>query len=434
MTRLRALGIRARVAGAMAAVALLSVVLSTVLSNIGLQSQISGSADARLRTTAAHIAEIAAGIYERSGSWTPAARTELAHFAAVDGLRIAVDDGRPSRGLVNTAPVVVAGRTIGTVTVRPINPQSFAEPDRDLHHRLNRLHLLAAGFAGLLALIVAALVAVPLARPLRRLTDGARQMQAGRLDTRVEPQGGAELQQLAGALNRLAATLEREEGLRKEATADLAHELRTPLQGILSRVEAAQDGVLPDSGANLAAVHAEALRLSRLVEDLGRLSEAQQPGMLVARDPLDLSDVVASRVDAQRTAFAEKHIALDDDLRPARLAGDANRLGQVVDNLLSNALRYTDAGGRVVARTFEQGEHAVLEVTDTGIGISPEDLPRIFERFWRSDKSRARTSGGAGIGLTIVQELVRAHDGRIDVNSRPGRGTTFSVRLPLLRG
>jgi signal transduction histidine kinase len=240
------------------------------------------------------------------------------------------------------------------------------------------------------------------------------------------------MEQLAHALNRLAGTLEHEEALRKEATADLAHELRTPLTGIVSRIEAAQDGVLDDDVGNLEAMHAEALRLQRLIADLGRLAEAQQPALLLTRTPVDIGALARARVDIRSPAFEEKAIVLEVDAQPVTVAGDSGRLGQIFDNLISNALQYTDGGGRVTVSTYCDASDAVLEIADTGIGISAEELPHVFERFWRSDKSRARSRGGAGIGLAIVRELVRAHGGRIDVSSHPGEGTTFTIRLPLL--
>lgn len=432
MTRLRRVGLRARLAAALAAVAVVSVVLATVLSNAGVSSRLEQSAQERLRESAGHVAAVAAEVYESEGGWTAAARRELVHLASVDGLRVEIDGRRGQGELSATRTVVVDGRSVGRLVVEPADPAAFREPDRDLHHRLNRLHLLAGIFAAILGVIAAGLLSIPLARPLRRLTDGARRMQQGDLAARVEPTGGVEMEQLAQALNRLAATLSREEELRKEATEDLAHELRTPLTGIISRIEAAQDGVLVDHSANLEAMHTEALRLNRLVSDLGRLAEAQQPGLLLARTAIDLRDIAAARAEVRAPAFAEKGIALHVDARPAVVAGDAGRLGQILDNLLSNALRYTDRGD-VTLRTFIDGDDAVLEVADTGIGLSGDELPRVFERFWRSDKSRARSRGGAGIGLAIVRELVRAHDGRIDVSSHPGQGTTFSIRIPLLR-
>ena len=428
---MKRLGLRSRLGIALAAVAIAAVALATVLANAGLGGQLDQSAAGRLDEAATHLAEIASDLYDREGGWTAAARRELVHLGAIDGLRVEVRPTALPGELSTVVPVQMGGREIGRLAVRAEDPVAFREPDRDLHHRLNRLHLAAGILAAVLALVAAFVVSAPLARPLRRLTDGARRMEQGALDARVQPAGGPELEQLAHALNRLASTLEREESLRREAAADLAHELRTPLSGILGRIEAAQDGVLPDERANLAAMHAEALRLRQLVEDIGRLADAQQLGEIEAIEPLDLAAVAAERAQAFAARAKEAGITLDTELAAAPVAGDRRRLEQVIDNLIANALRYTDRGGRVAVRTRVSEQQSVLEVADTGIGIAPEELPYVFERFWRSDKSRARRSGGTGIGLAIVQELVRAHHGHVEVTSRPGEGSTFFVRLPL---
>ena len=256
-------------------------------------------------------------------------------------------------------------------------------------------------------------------------------MGAGDLATRVPESGDDEIAAVAAALNRLAETLQQEEGLRKESVADLAHELRTPVMGILARVEAAQDGVLEDDAANLSAMHDEALRLSRLLDDLSALAEAERPGLLLDAEPVDLAAIARAQTAAFAGAFAEKGIALEADLRPAPVNGEPKRLEQVVVNLLSNALRYTDAGGRVLVTVRPDAGAALLEVSDTGIGIAEEDLPRVFTRFWRGEKSRSRDTGGAGIGLSIVKELVQAHGGEVGVESVPGQGSLFRVTLPL---
>ena len=433
MTRLRRAGLRPRLAAGLAGMAVASVALATLLANSGVNSRLDESARHRLRDSATHIADVAGEIYTAQRGWTPTARRELVHLAAVDGLRVKLGGRAPRSPFVAVAPVVVRGRTVGSLIVRPADVAAFREPDRDLHRRLNRLHLIAGLLAAALAVVAAVLLAIPLARPLQRLTEGARRMERGDLDTHIEPSGGAELEQLANALNRLAGTLAQEEELRKEAAADLAHELRTPLTGIISRIEAAQDGVLPDTEDNLRAMHGEALRLKQLVADLGSLAEAQQPALLLARSPVDLGRLVATRADIRAPAFAEKGIALEVDAGDVIVQGDEGRLAQIVDNLLSNALRYTDPGGRVEVRAAAEGDEALVQVTDTGIGVGADELPHLFERFWRSDKSRARSRGGAGIGLAIVRELVRAHDGRIDVTSQPGVGSTFLVRLPRAR-
>jgi two-component system sensor histidine kinase BaeS len=279
--------------------------------------------------------------------------------------------------------------------------------------------------------VLAALaLAVPLARPLRQLTDAARRIERGDLGARVRPAGAPETAALGRAFNRLADTLEHEEQIRRAAAADIAHELRTPLAGIVSRIEAAQDGVLPDRGANLEAMHAEALRLAQLIADLGQLAEAERPGLLVEKHPLDLTELVRDRARAQQDFFDTKGIRLEQRLDPAHAYGDQRRIGQIVDNLLSNALRYTEPGGSSTVHVAQLEDQAIIEIADTGIGIAGEELPHIFERFWRGERSRARKTGGAGIGLAIVRELVRAHDGRIDVHSKPGEGSRFTVTLP----
>ena len=293
-------------------------------------------------------------------------------------------------------------------------------------------HLVAGALAVAIALLVALLLAQTMSAPLRRIRAAAERMERGELEAKVEPGGDAEVQAVGHALNRLAATLEHEEQLRRASVADLAHELRTPVSGLLSRIEAAQDGVLRDAAANLDAMHGEAIRLKRLLDDLDKLAAAERPGLLLAKQPVDLAAVAAAEAEQMAASFAEKGVGLESELASVRIAGDPYRLAQIVANLLSNALRYTEPGGRVRLRVAdEDGRGAVLEVSDTGIGIDAEELPQIFKRFWRADKSRSRATGGTGIGLAIVRELVNAHDGRIDVESQPGRGSRFRLGFAL---
>lgn len=173
------------------------------------------------------------------------------------------------------------------------------------------------------------------------------------------------------------------------------------------------------------------LRLKRLLDDLDRLAAAERPGLLLEKRRVDLAAVAASQARQMGASFAERGVSLESELAPAEIAGDRDRVAQVVANLLSNALRYTEAGGRARLCVATEDGAAILEISDTGIGIDPEDLQHIFKRFWRADKSRSRATGGAGIGLAIVRELVIAHEGRIDVDSAPGRGSRFRVTFPL---
>jgi len=434
--------LRTRLIIAFVGVALLAADLATVYSNLNLNAHVTAAAEARLGRSAVHFGEVAGVIYSDSGGWTPVARETLRHLAMMDDLAVRVVDASgnavfvipPSQPLVEgasaTAPVTSQGRGLGAVTVSQVNGQLLTAEEEALGHRLSTMHLVAGLVSALIALVIALYLAFTLSRPLRAIKAGAEAMGSGDLDTRVREAGDEEVRSVAHALNALAATLQHEEEVRKENVADLAHELRTPLMGLLARIEAAQDGVLDDEDANLAAMHDEALRLNRLYDDLSSLAEAERPGMLLTLHTVDLADVAAAQVQASAARFQDKGIELQKKLRAATVAGDRDRLSQVVANLLANALRYTDAGGSVSVVVRPDGSDAVLEVSDTGIGIPADDVPKVFTRFWRGERSRSRATGGAGIGLSIVQELVKAHGGQVEVESTVGQGSTFRVRIP----
>ena len=428
--RVSRFGLRARLAIAFVGVAVLAVGLATLLANRGLHPRVSEAAQSRLERSGQHFAEVAAAVYREEGGWTPQAKRTLGHLALLNGLRFRLDGPLPEPAA--TAPVLASNRQVGTIAVAPAGGQLLTPEEEHLQSSVNRLHLAAGAASALAALLLAFLLAETLSRPLRRIRDAAQRIEEGDLRARVEPSGDSEMRAVGHALNRLAETLEHEEEIRKSSVADLAHELRTPVSALLSRIEAAQDGVLADEASNLAAMHAETLRLARLLDDLARLAEAERPGLLIEKRVLDLAEVGRREGEAFGPLFAAKGVGFSTELEPIAVRGDADRLGQVVSNLLSNALRYTQPGGRVELRVRRNAGRAVLEVADTGVGISPEDLKHVFKRFWRGEKSRSRATGGAGIGLAIVHELVRGHDGRIDVDSRPGAGSTFRVSLPVL--
>lgn len=438
-------GLRARLLVAFIAVALLGTIVTTIYSSVSLSSRLEASARTRLHNSAGHFGDVAA-VVSQDGRWTRQSIEELHHLAQIDFLAVDLYDSTgkvvfahpPSapvqEGAAATAAVKVGDQRIGAVVVSRDDGRLFTGEEVQLRQELLRMHLVAGVVSAVIAVLVALSLAVTLSRPLRRIRAGADAMIAGDLDARVPESGDDEIAAVADALNRLAETLQQEEGLRKESVADLAHELRTPVQGILARVEAAQDGVLDDEKANLSAMHDEALRLARLLDDLSALAEAERPGLLLDAVPVDLAAIAGAQTSAFAGAFADKGIALSSDLRPTIVDGEPRRLEQIVVNLLSNALRYTDAGGAVRVVVREDGEKAQLEVADTGIGIAPEDLPRVCVRFWRGEKSRSRDTGGAGIGLSIVRELVQAHRGTITVESTPGEGSAFRVTLPIADG
>jgi histidine kinase len=242
-----------------------------------------------------------------------------------------------------------------------------------------------------------------------------------------------ELDQLAIRFNQMADKLEKTESMRRQLIGDVSHELRTPLAAIKGYMEGLMDGVLPAGPETYQQVHAEAERLQRLVSDLQELSRVEAGAY-----PLDLKPVSAAALIENVTThlsrqFEEKAITLEKEIEkdlPAILA-DQDRMVQVLTNLLGNALQYTPEGGLVTIYAVRRNHEVVISIVDTGIGISPDHLPYIFNRFYRTDKSRARASGGSGIGLTIAQAIVKSHHGRIWAESRgEGKGSTFSFALP----
>lgn len=283
-----------------------------------------------------------------------------------------------------------------------------------------------------------AIIAVPLvfavARrilgPVTALTDAARRMQSGQLGVRVEARGGDELAELGRAFNGMAARLAETERLRKQMVGDIAHELRSPVTNLRCTLESIQDGLVAPDRASIDALHEETRLLERLINDLHELALAEAGQLDLRAEPVELRHVLRRAVSgATRNGDHAVHLHVPESL-PA-VVGDSDRLEQVFRNLLSNAMTHTPAGGRIDVRAGEEGSVVRVDVADTGRGIDAAHLPHVFDRFYRADGSRSRVTGGAGLGLAIVRQLVTAHGGRVLAQSDgAGRGATFSVLLP----
>jgi len=445
MTLRRPWGIRTQLVAVTVGIAVTAVLIATLSSAIAVDSAVERFGRMDLQLSAEHTAAVAGFFYGRDGRrWTPGAVREIARLESVEGHIVVVRDRRghvvpgsaaqqaPQRAL---APVIVGGRRVGSISLAHRGGGYLRVLSKELHQALQRNYVVAGLTAAALGVLVAVVLAFALSGPVRRLTAAAARIESGDLDTPIEAdRGAAELRQLGRMIERVVETLKREDAIRRETISDLAHELRTPMAGLRGRIEAAQDGVLTDMPALLESMHADVLRLGRLMEDVEHLAAAQQPGLLLDHQEVDLAQLARSRARAFEDYYRAAGISFLADIEPVSTTGDAERLGQVIDNLLSNALRYTDKGGRVILRVLSARTHAIIEVADTGVGIAPEELPRIFDRFWRAEKSRSRATGGAGLGLALVHELVRAHDGRVEVESMPGRGSRFRVHLPIAGG
>lgn len=263
-----------------------------------------------------------------------------------------------------------------------------------------------------------------LTRPLRRLTSAADALASGDLSHRVDVSGEDEIGVLSNAFNSLASSLERNEQLRRQMVSDIAHELRNPLLTINGTLEAIEDGLYEPSASVISSLMEETAHLSRLVLDLQDLSVADAGGLRIDLRDGDLVEVAGSVIEAHRPVAERASVTLAlvvDGSIPVRI--DPSRMRQVVGNLVGNALRHTSPGGHVTVR-IRPGE---IDVADDGEGIAADDLPNVFERFWRSDLSRTRATGGAGLGLAIATELVKAHGATLSVASTVGVGTTFTV-------
>lgn len=304
---------------------------------------------------------------------------------------------------------------------------------------LMRALLLSAALATLTAITLSLFVSRQITLPVRRMVAAARRIGAGHYAERVTVPAadtGDELGELAAGFNDMASSLEHTERHRLELVGDVAHELRTPIATLQGYLEGLLDGVVTPSPEMWAKLHTETGRLRRLVDDLQELSraEARQIAMVLKpAAPESIVDVAVSRVESQ---FTEKGLALTVTVPTSlpRVLADTDRAVQVLSNLLTNALRYTPASGHVEISALRQGAFVAFRVSDTGIGIAPANLPRVFERFYRADKSRSRALGGSGIGLTIAMALAEAMGGRIMAESAgPDQGSTFTFTLPVAR-
>ncbi|MFJ9101658.1 sensor histidine kinase [Streptomyces sp. NPDC102405] len=288
------------------------------------------------------------------------------------------------------------------------------------------------GTAGLvLAVTVAAtaLVATRLVRPLRALTAAAQQ--PPELHVRVPVTTRDETGILAAAFNDLTERRERLEAQRKAMVSDIAHELRTPLTNIRGWLEVTRDGVVDPDPALLASLHEEALVLQRVIDDLQDLAAADAGTLRLHREPVRCDELLQQVAAAHRVTAGAARVELRTDIDGGPwLDADPLRMRQALGNLVSNALRHTPAGGTVTLSARRDGDDIALAVADTGTGIAPADLPHVFDRFWRAEKSRSRRTGGSGLGLPIVRHLVAAHGGRVEAASEPGVGSVFTLRLP----
>ena len=332
------------------------------------------------------------------------------------------------------APLQSDENTIGYLAILPGPIDSLRPVELNFIAGSRQNLFIAALLAGGVAIVLGVAFSRSLAQPLNRLAAAARAIAAHDLTQRVQPGGTAEVIEVGQAFNEMAASLEKAEELRRNLVADVAHELRTPLSVLQGNLSGLLDGVFPLEMTEVARLYDETRLLSRLVDDLRELAQAEAGQLHLDLHSINVADVVRSTVEAFSAVAAEQQVMLTgdtpSDLSPAR--ADPERLAQVLRNLLANALRHTPPGGAINASASSRPGWIEVSVSDTGEGIAEEDLPHVFDRFWRGDKSRARETGGSGLGLAIARRLIEAQGGQIGAESELGKGSRFWLRLPVV--
>jgi two-component system, OmpR family, sensor histidine kinase BaeS len=326
-------------------------------------------------------------------------------------------------------------KKVGSVDMGYYGPYYYSDNDISFIRDLNRMLFGAALFSMILSIGFGAYMAKHLSDPIKRVISVSSRIAKGSYKDRVDEDSSTkEIVELAGAINSLSQSLEDQEELRRRLTTDVAHELRTPITALKSHVELMIDGIWEPTHDRLKSCYDEIDRISSMISDIGRLSKIESDNLVLNIEVVEMKSLVQGVVRGLEGQFHKSGVGVEVYGDEARVNADGDKLCQVFSNLLSNALKYTDSGGRVSIGVSNSPESVMVTVKDTGIGIPESDLPHIFERFYRVDKSRTRMSGGSGIGLAIVKSLVEAHGGRVEVSSVEGKGSEFVVYLPRKAG
>ena len=475
MPRLR-FGLQLRLILGFAAVLALSMAAAAVCTGFAAHNEVSRIQVEQDRVRAVRIHAALADYYENNGGWHGAQdfvrRTGFQserEIVVLDADGTVVADNRPlrrrhddrgHRALFNAAiprgplpppeyfvPIRSGDQEVGSVAIAAgrrghpeyIFPDSHADEPHDLEppltqftERVTRTLILAGLVAGVVGILLVLLFSRRMLGSIGNLTTAARRLGGGDLSSRATVRGNDEVAELGHAFNNMAYALENSERQRRTMVADVAHELRTPLANIQGHVEAMQDGLMQPNSDNLSAVHQQTLHLNHLVSDLRLLAETEASELSLEMEPTSIVDVVNETAASfrPRADAASVHLNTDIDDNLPIIEVDRYRIQQSLGNLLDNAIRHTPPDGVVTVSAQRHDDGVRIEVADTGPGISPEDLRHVFDRLYRVDPSRDRSTGGSGLGLTITRQLVEAHGGAVWAESELGSGSRFGFDLP----
>jgi two-component system, OmpR family, sensor histidine kinase BaeS len=346
--------------------------------------------------------------------------------------RYKVGDRVPESDLTLGVPIKEDGKIIGILLPMRV-PFEEQPPEVEFIENTNRTLLYGALMAAMIALLLGIFLSRTLTRPIRELTRATHAVSEGDLSQQVPIRSNDELGELAKAFNKMSTELSRSVNARKQMTADIAHELRTPLSLILGHAEAVHDGVLPPTRENFEIIREEATRLEHLVDDLRILSLADAGELTINPQTIEPQRLLQEVASIYQYQTQRKNISLDLDIAAplSAIEVDPGRMTQVLTNILDNALRHTLEGGRIILSAKESNGQIELAIQDSGPGLKAEDLDRIFERFYRTDASRQREDSiGSGLGLAIAKSIVQAHGGQVSAESQAGKGLKVMITLP----
>lgn len=334
---------------------------------------------------------------------------------------------------VAMAPIKVDGQQIGAVYVRVFGSDTLlTQTDEDFRSKSYQAMMLSGVIAVVVAIIVGTLFARALSAPIKKVTNAAAALKEGDYSARTGMQGNDEIARLGNMFDRMADSIETNRNLERRLVTDVAHELRTPLMAIQSTVEAMIDGVFEPDVERLETLNSEVRRLSRLVNALLQLSRLESRTTPIERRKVDLTELLSQVVSTHQAYIQDAGLSLHFKYDPhVYVYGDADMLRQATANLISNAVRYTPEGGSITLISHKGDLMGQITVRDTGIGLTPEEAKLVFQRFWRADAGRTRSTGGLGVGLSVVKEIVDQHGGWVRVDGRPNEGACFTIYIPL---
>lgn len=334
---------------------------------------------------------------------------------------------------VASAPIIVEGEKVGTVLVRVLGSETLLTKfDEDFRDKSYNAMIFAAVIALIIAMVMGAIFARAIVAPVKKITNAAKALKEGDYSARTGMNGSDEIARLGNMFDLMADSVEANRKLERRLVTDVAHELRTPLMAIQSTVEAMIDGVFEPDEERLETLNSEVQRLSRLVDALLKLSRLESRTKPIEQKKVDLTEMLSAVVQTHQAYIHDAGLNLEFEYDPhVYVFGDADLLRQATANLISNAVRYTPEGGTITIMARKGDLMGQIVVKDTGIGLTPEEAKLVFQRFWRADSGRARATGGLGIGLSVVKEIVDQHNGWVRVEGKPNEGACFTIYIPL---